>query len=143
MESSFSRHTVVAITRRLIQFYCIIWPVKKSDIMCYLIYCVKFGYYCPLKSGLSRHTVLAIPQILIQFYCIIWPLKKSENMCYLIYCVRVWYFWQLKSGLSRYTVLAIPQILMQFFLLFDQWNNQTLCVSLFTVLKLGTFSHRK
>ena len=39
-----------------------ILPVKKSDTVCYLIYCVDLGYIWSLKSDLSRHAVLDISQ---------------------------------------------------------------------------------
>ena len=43
VESGLSRHIVLDNPIRLIQLHFIIWPVKKEDTMCYLIYCVKVG----------------------------------------------------------------------------------------------------
>ena len=79
IKSGLSRHTVLSIPRRLIQLCFVILPVKISYTICYLIYCVKAGYFWPLKIVLSRHNLLAITQILIQFF--LKPVKRVDTMC--------------------------------------------------------------
>ena len=106
-------HCVSYFTKIRLGFLIII-SVGKSYTMCWIIYCVSFGYFWSLKSGLSRYTVLAIPRILIQFCYTISPVNKSYTMCQIIYCVNLCYIWSLKSEWSRHTVLAIPKILIQF-----------------------------
>ena len=78
------------------------------------MYCVKVGYFCPLKSGLSRHTLLYIQKNINTVMLYYLTSEKADTMCELIYCVKFGYFLPLKSGLIRHTVLAISQRLIQF-----------------------------
>ena len=63
----------------IVMFYY--FTSEKVDTKCKIIYCARFGYFWPLKSGLSGHIVLSITRWLIQFCFIIWLVKKSDTQC--------------------------------------------------------------
>ena len=81
--------------------------MEKLDTMCYLRYCVDFGYIISLKIKLSRQTVLADSPRFILFYLHDLISEKVDTMCWIVYFVDLVYIWSLKVSLSRHTVLAI------------------------------------
>ena len=109
MKSKKIRNTVLFVSQRYIQFWCIIWSFKISYTMCYLIYCNIWWYIWPVRCKKNRRTVLDVSQWSIQVCCIILLVKNGDNICYLIYSDNWWYIWSLKSEWIRKTVLAVSQ----------------------------------
>ena len=139
--SGLSRHTVLATSLISIQFYFIIWPVKISETIFQLIYCVKVGYeqtqsvscYMNIETVLFYHLTSED----IMFYCLV-----SEDIRHYVLAKLLYYIWvilAIEIGLIRHTVLATPWILIQFyFILLPVKIENTMCYLMYWV-KVGYF----
>ena len=108
----------------------------------FVIWAVKKCRHYELANSLSMFRVhLVIEKLFKQTLCvryfsmihcghfIIWPVNKADTMCYLNHWVHLGYIFWLKSDLIRQSMIAILLRCIQFISWFNQWINQTYCVS--------------
>ena len=63
------KQTLCVICYTNIYLICFkLWPVKKADTICYIIYLISFGYIWSLKRDLCIHTMLAISKLLFSVF---------------------------------------------------------------------------